>query len=132
MAGKLKDYLSQVTADVDQTLNISPSAIRDVFDMNQTIHLGDDDSDEVITHSNGVVGFLECGWEIISASEADTIVDMFADPAKGNGRSSSFKLVHSKDANTYCVKFRTPLSRGYMIGEPNVVSTVMFKVLGYI
>ena len=131
-AKEIYDYVSEATADHDQTLSLA--ARGDVVEhgsKNVVIHLGDDESEQRVSlGSGGSIFYLTYPWSSLNESDAGTVVDFFHDASKGNGRASSFKLSHT-DGHTYVVRFDTELDRTVKLGNIHSAA-VRFKVLGRI
>ena len=132
---KMGDYVATIsTANTDYTattLNVNPTRIVPEAGLkHQRVFLADDTSEKVITYSSTSQFTVELQWSRISDADAGTIFDFFHDTNKANGYAKSFWWPHPLDGYTYTVKFRSPLTRGYVKGTGQSVDIVKLKVLG--
>jgi len=72
--------------------------------MNQVIHTADDDSEERISFSSGPTFTVPIALETLTESEAGSLMDIYYDPAKGNGITRTFKWLYP-DGHTYVTRF---------------------------
>lgn len=122
------DYLQAASPDVDVTLSIvAQGDVVEESRENTIVHLGDDDSEERIVLSSTPVFFISFGWNILSESDAGTILDLYHTSAQGMGKS--FKWVH--DGHTYVVRFDSQLSRKGNAAS-RYGSSIRLKLLGRI
>ena len=127
------DYLDSMAADSDNTLRVSPSkVIVEEGSKTQTIHIGDDGSEERIALSDDSTFYCTLIWTYKSASDAGTVMDFYHDSAKGNGNAKTFIWENLSDGHFYVVRFDGKLKRqlinanGVIYSFPNV----RLKVLG--
>jgi len=111
-AKEVYDYVSTVTPDNDVTLQVTPSGVAEIGHRNQTVHLGDDETEEVVDLGGGssIFEFL-LSWSALGESDAGTLLDFYHDSSKGNGMADSFEWDHPVDGHTYVVKFRSDVAR---------------------
>ena len=131
-AKEMYDYLSVVAPDNDETLSTpKPSEVVEELFRNQDVHLGDDGSEEVITHDPAVIGYVTVLFPKLKAADAGTILDFWLDDTKGNCMAESFKWEHPSDGHTYVVKFRSDVKRTLRYTTfqfPNIKLKVMGKI----
>jgi len=94
---------------------------------NTVVHLGDDESEERIILSSTPVFFASFGWNVLSESDAGTILDLYHTSAQGMGKS--FKWTHG--GHTYAVRFACEMSRSGSAAS-RYGSNVKLKLLGRI
>lgn len=122
------DYLPTISPDVDVTLSIvAQGSVAEESRQNTVIHLGDDESEERITLSSTPVFSVSFSWNILSESDAGTLLDLYHTSAQGMGKS--FKWVH--DGHTYVVRFDSTMSRKGNASS-RYGSDVKLKLLGRI
>lgn len=112
-AKEMYDYLPNTgSADYTTTsLTVSPQTeIKEEWKMNQVVHALDDATVEVITFTTTPIFFIHLSFHTMTESDIGTILDFFADSAKGNGKERTFQYNHV-DGHTYIVRFWTDLSR---------------------
>ena len=128
---EIYDFVSTVTADVDQTLTLKAQGtlLEDGF-KNQMIHLADDNTEERITLTTGSLFYVVFNLNMLDEADAGTIFDLYHDSAKANGMGNSFKWL-SPDGHTYVVRFDGKLPRTRQRAW-NGVSEVRLRVLGRI
>lgn len=127
------DYLSTISADVNQTLVVDAQGkITETGYKNQVIHLADDNSEERITLTLGSIFFVSWPWNALSEADAGTILDLYHDPAKANGMGNSFKWQTPHDGHTYVVRFDCQLSRVGQSRSRWGYPSVRLKILGRI
>lgn len=132
-AKEMYDYLSVVTADNNQTLNVSPSKVMtEIGTKNQVIHLGDDGSEERVSLSNDSIFYVTLQWDLLSAADSGTLVQFYHDATYGNGIAESFKWTHPTDGHTYVIRFDSDLNRELYLRSWFGILNVKFKVLGTI
>lgn len=127
------DYLSDKTADNNETLSVAPqNVMSEVGQLNQKIHEFDDGSVEVVEISSNNYFNVTLQWTISSESDAGTIMDFWHNSGKGNGRAETFYWDHPTDGHTYVVRFLEKLTRVRKAGLPNYleVSQVKLRVEG--
>jgi len=137
-AKEMYDYLSTVTPDVDITLGaggyeIHPQGVlTERGTKNQVVHEGDDGSEQRVSLSNDSIFHVELAWDVVTESEAGTLIDFYYDSAKGNGRQKSFKWEHPDDGHTYVVRFDCDMERARKAHDVYGILNIRFKVLGKI
>ena len=136
MASKeMYDYLSQVTADNNVTLAVTPNkVIVEEGSKNQSIRMGDDGSEERVSLSDDSIFYCILIWTRKNESDAGTIMDFYHNVGYGNGNTESFKWTHPTDGHSYVVRFDGPLDR-HLIATNTVVFSfpkVRLRVLGYV
>ena len=130
---EMYDYISQATADHDETLSVDPQrAIPEIGTKNQIIHLGDDGSEERISLSDDSVFYCSLEWPVLSESDAGTLLDFWHSSSKGNGITKTFKWSHPTDGHTYVVRFAGDLTRDLQLGKIFGVTQVRLKIIGYV
>lgn len=133
-AKEMYDYLSVVTPEYDATLNITPQEVLiENHSWKQIIQETDDRTEQVLTIAGPFFDIL-LQWDVISDSDAGTIVDFYNDSAKGKGFARSFKWDHPTDEHTYVVKFRSELQKRYVARKVNYreITQLKLKVIGKI
>lgn len=121
------DYVATSTADVSTTLTLTPHGrVTEQSRENAVIHLGDDESEERIVLSSTPVFYLSWSWNVLSASDAGTILDLYHTSAQGRGKS--FQCTH--DGHTYVVRFDCDLSRTGQRNSRLSIPSVRLKILG--
>lgn len=133
MAGLIKDYLSTATADYTTTqLSVTPqNVVVEQFDKAQEVLELDDENVFVITYSSTPKVKVTLQWsEWLSAADAATIIDFWADTAKANGRARTFQWCHPTDGYTYVARFLSDISR--TLNRPYTVPQVTLLIEGYV
>lgn len=129
-ASEMYDFLSTVTADYAQTLNITPQGtVTEESQKNQIIHIGVDGSEERISFNTAPIYFITIEWRVLSESDAGTIFDWYNDAAKANGMQRSFQYAYG-DGHTYVVRFDSKLTRSGRNLASYGIPGVRLKVLG--
>lgn len=130
----MADYLSVISADyTTSTLSIAPqSEIREVCqDPNVIIYEGIDGSEQrIVVGSSGTVFFCSFSWNVLSASDAGTIIDFFYDASKANKMARTFKWQHPTDGSTYVVRFASDVPRELLFAGHHRIKDITLKVLG--
>lgn len=131
-AKEMFDYLDAATADyTTATFNVTPQQVmNEIGTKNQVVHTADDNSEEYISFSNDSIFFVTLQWEILTESDAGTIIDFFHDAAKGNGITRTFYWEHPVDGHTYVVRFNGELSRSITHPELYGIAQIQLKVVG--
>lgn len=134
-AKEIYDYLSAVavTPDYDATLNISPQKVLyEEASKNQIVHLGDDDSESVISFSDDSIFYIRLLWEELGESDAGTIFDWWNDSAKANGKARSFMWQDHgvTDQHTYTVRFDSNVTRAIKMSSIFGFTEMRLKILG--
>ena len=106
-------YLNSLAADYTTTeLSITPqNTMTETAGRNQIVHEADDGSISVVSLSDSVIFTVTLQWDVISDADSNTIIDFWADTAKGDGRARTFYWQHPTDDNTYTVRFMGPLKK---------------------
>ena len=127
------DYLSEVAADVDQILIIKAQGrLLERGSKNQVIHIGDDGAEKRINLDSTSIFYVEFPWRALSESDAGTIMDLWHDSSKANGKVNSFKWSHPSDGHTYVARFDNNLDRERKMVAIYGFGKVRMKLLGYI
>jgi hypothetical protein len=128
------DRLSEVAPDYDYTLDIRPTnELQEDGDKNQEVLIGDDDSDTVITISSASIYYVDLMVENAEEEDAGTILDLYHDPTKANGRARSFRWIHygeKSDRHTYTVKFADRPRRVVVPPHNYTVKNIRLKIIG--
>jgi len=134
MAGEMKDYLSQVTADYDATqLTItSQRVLTENPNVNQKIHKMDDGSIEVVDFGGENSYTVELQWDVLNSSDTNTIIDFFMDSSKANQYANTFEWPHPTDGNTYCARFISNPIKTIKPGSLYSIPQVKLHIEGYI
>lgn len=136
MANKeIWDYLSAtpVTPDYNVVLDVNPQKVLvEDGQKNQVVHLGDDDSEAVISFSDTSVFNINLQWEDLNELDAGTIFDFYHDPAKAKQFARSFKWQHHEptDPHIYTVRFASKLPRQLKTASRFGITNVRLKILG--
>ena len=123
-------YLSELEADNDFTLDVSPTTIlplnltKPMFVQN---FVGGKLRALVI---NTPVAGVELQWVYASDTDRSTILDAFHNLSKGGGRASTFYWAHPRDGHTYTVRFMSPLRTVYKPGLIQDVDVIQLKIEG--
>jgi hypothetical protein len=134
-AHEIYDYLSAVavTPDYDAVLEISPQKVLyEEASKNQVVHLGDDDSEVVISFSDDTIFYVRLLWEELNESDAGTIFDWWNDTEKANGKARSFKWQDHgvTDQHTYTVRFDSDVTRSIRMSYIFGFAEIRLKILG--
>jgi len=122
------DYLSEVTPDISNVLDIDIQHINISGSKNQEVDSFFASERAVYTFDSDSVFYVNIDWASISAVDAAVIWDLYLGDACGRGKS--FTWVHPSDGYTYVVKFGMGLGltqRPQQYGIPPMV----LKVFGY-
>jgi len=131
---EMYDYVSTVTPDYSATtLSLTPhNVMSELSEKNQVIHTADDNSEERISLSDDNIFRVTLAWEVITESEAGTIVDFYYDSAKGNGIARTFKWNHPTDDHTYVVRFDGKITRQIRPASLYDIKSITLRVVGRI
>jgi len=135
---EMYDYLPTVSADANYTLGLTPYGIApqgvvvEAGEFAQAVHVGDDGSEERVGFSDQAVFHVRLNWEVLTASDAGTLVDFYYNPLIGKGRLRSFKWKHPDDGHTYVVRFDCNMERQRKAYDIYGVLNITLKVLGRI
>lgn len=128
------DYLTEIVPDYNFTLDIKRKMTpKEEGEKNQVVHLGDDDSEEIISFSDNSIFYVNIPWDMLKESESGTIYDIYHDSTKANGIARSFKWNHygeRTDQHTYTVRFALKMSRTLMSGDVHSMQNIRLKILG--
>lgn len=128
---EIYDYVDTIAADVDVTLSLDPQVvIPEVGGKGDMIHLADDDSEERVGFSSDFNFYITIRFDLLNEADAGTLLDIWADSSKANGRINSWKFVHP-DGHTYVVRFDTDLTR-MMSPTYYTIKNIRLKILGRI
>ena len=115
----MADYLPVKTADYNYTLNITPQRVMpEEGDKKQVVHEYDDGDISVVTVSNASRFDITVQWTALDFADAGTIMDLWHDNNKANGRARTFYWQHPLETNVYVVRFMQPLTRVDAAGLP--------------
>lgn len=129
-AKEIYDYVGAVTPDVDVTLSLEAQGeISEESLENCVIHLGDDGSEERIALSTTPVFFVTFGFNVLSAADSGTLLDLYHTSACG--MALSFKWT-AYDGHTYVVRFDTNLTRAGQAMSRLRAQGIRLKILGRI
>lgn len=114
-AMEMYDYVGDRVADYTATeLTVTPQKVlTESGDKGQVVHQFDDLSVSVVSLSDSSSFTVTLQWDLITPEEAGTIVDLWHDASKANGRERTFYWPHPRDGHTYVVRFLEPLQRAY-------------------
>lgn len=130
----MSDYLSAVVPDyLGTVLSVNPQqTMTEIGSKNQVIHMADDGSEERITFSGTSIFYVTMAWDLLSATDSGTIVDIYHDSNKANGTNKSFRWDHPdpNDNTRYVVRFDGELDRNILYPYNQGISTVKLRVLG--
>ncbi len=134
MAGSMADYLDIAVPDyLTETLSLSPQdTMTEDASKNQTVREMDDDSVEVISLSDTPVLSVTLKWDILSASEADTLMDFWLSSSKANGRARTFKWAHPTDGHVYVARFNDDISRDIKTAAIMGIASIELRIEGYV
>lgn len=128
-AKEIYDYVSAVAADYTATelTLIAQGEIREESLENVVIHLGDDGSEERVSLSTTPVFFITFRYNVLTESDAGTVLDMYHTNVNGMAKSFYFTL---NDGHTYTVRFDTNLARVGQSKSRYGIPDIRLKVLG--
>jgi len=130
MASEPYDFLSAAVPDYDYTLILKAQEVfHEEGFKNQTVHLADDNTEEVISLSSGSIFYATIPYPILSETDSGTIHDLYHDPLKANGMGRTFKWL-SHDGHIYVVRFNGKLGRTVGPGIRYGVPSVSLRLLG--
>ena len=131
-AQEMYDYLSTIAADYAYTLTLSArGTVTESTTKNQVIHLGADGSEERVSFSSNSIFYLSWSYPVLTEADSGTLLDLYADSVKANGRQRSFRFTHG-DGHTYVVRFDCDLSRVGRLRSRYGLPDIKLKVLGRI
>ena len=138
MAGTLYDYTSAATPDyafdLQDSLTSKPqvSATESPSWNQQTSEPDDGSAPAVVTIAEVVNQYLTLQWDVLSAADAQTIIDWYCSASKGYGVARTFKLTHPTDGHVYVVRFWSNPSKTLYPAAIYAVPSVTFRVEGYV
>jgi len=107
-------YVSAATADVDVTLILTPqNTMSETGEKYQEIRSYSGLSESRISFNDQTRFIITLDYEMLSATDAATIMDIYCDSTKANGVQNSFKFQHPTDTYTYVVRFISGITRSY-------------------
>jgi len=130
------DYLSTAASTADYTateLTVHPQrTLGERGEKNQVVHLGDDDSDEIVTLNSQSVFHVDLEWGVLSETDAGTIFDFYNDTGKGNGMARSFRWINYAETaqHTYTVRFASVVPRTARPASIFEVPRIKLKIIG--
>lgn len=110
-AAEMYDYLPIVTPDVVDELNCNTIQPKGFFPKksrkNIKIIIGDDESEERMILSSQSVYVVSLQWDMLTAANHGTLVDLYDNSSKACGEGKSFYLIPptSYDGHTYIARF---------------------------
>lgn len=132
MAGNVKDYIEQKTADYTATqFDVAPQGVLvEDGDYDQEEIKYDGGSSQIITRGGGVPYFyFRLSWSVLRKADADKIFDFFFDPTKAKGRARTFEFPHPTDGEVYIVRFASKVTRSIRLHRGFKEITLL--VVGY-
>lgn len=132
-AKEMYDYLSSLVADYTaEELDISAQhKMRESGDKNQEVHVGDDGSEERVSHSDETEFFVDYAYAGLSEIDAGTIFDLYHSSSKANGIENTFYWHHPTDSHIYTVRFAKAIPREIGPSWVHKYGGVSLKILGY-
>ena len=133
MPTSLWDYMSTsgVPANSTALLDVDPQRVMAELGVkNQVVHLGDDNSEEVITLGSTTVFYVSLQWDVLSSTDAGVIWDFWNSSSKANGLARTFRWAHPTDTHTYTVRFDGDIARSFQPGDIASIGSVRLKVMG--
>lgn len=132
MAGLMANYLPVKSADYSATqLTIAPQNIlQEQVSFNQKSFNFDDESVAILTRSTTPIFKVTVQWDVLTATEANTILDFYCDPLKAKGIARSIEWPHPVDPYTYIVHFWDD-SMAREIRYLHSIKQATLKVIGY-
>lgn len=120
-AREMYDYLPIVSPDyTSTTLSITPHGeLTFIGRKSQIVHELDDGSITTISISDNAYFDVEIGWDMLSDSDAGTVMDFYFDSNKANAKENSFYWQHPEDGHTYVAKFTSDFTGIYKGGWGN-------------
>ena len=117
MVKTMADYLPVATADYDYTLSVTPQAVMpQEGDKLQVVHEYDDGTVAVVTLAQQSKFNIQVQWNLLSNSDASTILDLYHDSNKANARAYTWYFHHPIDERDYVVRFMTQLTQTLQAG----------------
>lgn len=133
MPTALWDYMSTsgVPANSTALLDVDPQRVMaEIGVKNQIVHLGDDNSEEVITLGSTTAYYVNLQWDVLTSTDAGAIFDFWNSSSKANGIARTFRWAHPTDTHTYTVRFDTDISRSFQPGDIASIGSVRLRVMG--
>jgi len=133
MAGKMADYLPQKTADyTGSQLTVTPqTTLVETPQYTQKLNMADDGSSNPTTLDSDPFYDATLQWRVLGQSDAETIIDMWADPSKAKGVLYTFEWPHPTDGNTYIVRFKSNPQKNIKPANRYEVPEIKLRVEGY-
>jgi len=132
MPSEMYDFCSLATPDYNYTLVIkAQGTVLEDTSKNQSTNLADDDTEEVITHSDKSIFWVSWDWSLLTEANSGIIFDLYHDNAKAKGIARTFKWL-SYDGHTYVVRFDCKLKRTIRLCTQFGISGIVLKIKGRI
>ncbi len=132
-AKEIADYFTgTIVADYVATiLSLEPQGeIVEEGNFNQSVHMGDDGSEERISISSTPIFYVNFEYKYLSESDIGTLWDFYFNTSKANGIANSFKWSSRGDGHTYVVRFDSKLSRSGIKQSLMGAKAIRFRILG--
>lgn len=136
MTQEMWDYLSTAASTADYTateLTVDPQQVLvERGKKNQFVHLGDDDSEEIVTLGSQSVFHVDLQWNVLDETDAGTVIDFYHDTGKGNGIARSFRWINYAEStqHTYTVRFDSVVPRSVQPANIHEITRVKLRILG--
>lgn len=131
---EMHNFLSPKTASYTATnFNVSPQRI--IFERGEKkskIYQGHDTSNQRFIYKSASVFEVELQWDVLSESDAGTILDFYHDSAKACGILRTFQWPHPTDGYTYVVRFIGDISRSITPSNHHGIAKLPLAVDGYV
>ena len=132
-AFELYDKVATIASDVNETLLLVPQGIITESGLyKQAINQADDGSEERISLAATPIFYVSFGYNLLSESDMGTLMDLYFDAAKGNGKVNSFKWSSRGDGHTYVVRFDCEMSRSGNAQKRMGAKSIKLRILGRI
>lgn len=134
-ARTMKDFLTAKTATyTTTTLSVTPQSILpEMGYKTQIAHTFDDGSMSVASVSDASYFDVELQFNVLTESDAGTILDFWHSTSKANGMENTFYWDHPKETNVYVARFLGPITKTnkWIMGLLVSVDSVKLRVEGY-
>jgi len=127
---------SAITADyaANSFLVLPQNVMDEELSKNDVVRSGEDGSEERLEIGGAKpVVFVNLQWSNVSAEDVGTILDFWADPAKGRGQLRTFLWPHPdpNDSHTYVVRFSSNVTRSLSAMNHYGTGSIKLRVLGW-
>ena len=125
-------YLTNKTPDYTTTrLTVIPQVIMpQVGEKRQVVHEFDDGSVSVVGVSSSNYFTVELQWNYITTANQTILMDFWHSETKGAGRRRTFYWLHPVDGLYYVVRFMSPLTTTFHVGNRKSISSLTLRVEG--